>query len=56
MEVALVLSCYHISFFGNMEGQTCGGNQAADIWIGADMAIGPAIMFMKEPGEGKHYP
>ena len=39
-----------------MEGQTCGGNQAADIWIGADMAIGPAIMFMKEPGEGKDYP
>ena len=28
-----------------------GGNQAAEIWIGADMAIGPAIMLMKAPEE-----
>ena len=32
---------------------TCGGNQAAEIRIGADMAIGPAIMFIKEPGYAK---
>ena len=32
---------------------TCGGNQAAEIRIGADMAIGPAIMFIKEPDHAK---